>query len=479
MAGFQILSRFWPRRLPAEPANSSMAALFKPVDNSFLVYFRLIFGAIMLWEVWRYFTKGWIARYYIDPTFHFTYVGFEWITPWPGNGMYIHFAVLGVLAVCIMAGFWYRAATALFFMGFTYVFLLDQVQYLNHFYLISLISFLMIFLPAHRAFSIDAKRNPELRSQTTPTWTLWLLRAQLGIAYFFGGVAKLNADWLNGEPMRMWLSERTDFPLIGSLFTKEWMVYQFVYGGLLFDLLIAPFLLWRRTRLPACVAAIAFHLLNNNLFRIGIFPWFMLAATLVFFPPDVPRRIARFLTNGWQAKEHSNADANPLPDSGSLQTRSRIVALLAIYLAVQLLMPLRHFLYPGNVSWTEQGHNFSWHMKLRDKNGTAKFFATDPVSQKTWEIKPRRYLSSRQVSKMSGNPDMILQFSHFLAEDLRKQGHENIELRVLALASLNGRKSQLLVDPTVNLAVQERNLLPAAWIMPLVETLQNQPSPSS
>jgi vitamin K-dependent gamma-carboxylase len=266
--------------------------LFAPVDIASLVYFRVAFGAIMLWEVWRYFDRGWIDRYYVEPTFYFTYYGFDWVRPWPAGWMMdAHFYALAVLAVLIILGLWYRVSAALFFIGFTYIFLLDQSRYLNHFYLISILGFLLIFIPAHRAFSIDAARRPDTRSDTAPAWSLWILRAQIAILYLYGGLAKLNGDWLRGEPMREWLAERTDFPLIGRWFTEEWMVYLFSYGGLLLDLFIVPFLLWKRTRPFALLAALAFHLTNNELFPIGIFPWLAIAATLLFLPPEWPRLV--------------------------------------------------------------------------------------------------------------------------------------------------------------------------------------------
>lgn len=420
------------------------AALIAPIDIAALVYFRIVFGAIMLWEVWRYFSHGWIARYYIHPTFHFTYDGFQWVQPWPGNGMYVHFYALGALAVCIMLGLWYRLSATLFFLGFTYVFLLEQARYLNHFYLISLLSLLMILIPAHRAFSIDAWRRPSLASQTAPSWALWLLRAQIGIAYIYGGLAKLNGDWLRGEPMRMWMARRTDFPLIGSFFTEEWMVYLFSYGGLLLDLFVVPLLLYRRTRVLAFAVAVVFHLLNAQLFRIGIFPWFMIGATLLFFPPHWPRFGGLWGT--------APSPSEPAVATHLSQAQRLTLWLLAVYLTVQLVLPLRHFLYPGNVSWSEEGHRFAWHMKLRSKRRKTRFFATDPVSQTTWEIKSRDYLTKWQRRKMSSRPGMILQLSHHLAQELREQGYDQIAIRVHATASLNGRAPQLLINPLVDLA---------------------------
>jgi len=90
--------------------------LFSPIDISLLVYFRIIFGAIMLWEVFRYFDHNWIDRYWIEPPFHFSYYGFDWVYPWPGDLMYLHFVVLGILASFIMIGFKYRISAILFFL---------------------------------------------------------------------------------------------------------------------------------------------------------------------------------------------------------------------------------------------------------------------------------------------------------------------------------------------------------------------------
>jgi vitamin K-dependent gamma-carboxylase-like protein len=456
------------------------AALFDPIDISFLVFFRVLFGGIMLWEVYRYFTHGWISRYYVEPAVNFTYYGFSWVKPWPGQGMYIHFVVLGLAAACVMVGFLYRFAAPVFFLAFTYCFLLDQTRYLNHLYLVCLISFLMCFLPAERAFSVDALLRPKIRSGVVPAWTLWLLRAQVGIPYFYGGIAKLNSDWLHGgEPMRSWLRPLTRTPGGGPIFTADWVVYSFVIGGLLLDLLVVPLLLWRRTRPYAFAAAVAFNLINAVIFDIGIFPWLMLGSLLLFFPPELPRRFAR----AFVSTDEAPGEAEPLPISArpvaatsnhSSLTRSQklVAGMLASYLVIQLLFPLRHYLYPGNVSWTEEGHNFSWHMKLRTKAGDAVFTVTHRLTGQTWTIKPQDYLKSHQLVKMTTKPDLILLFGHYLAEEKRLEGYEDVEVRARVMVSLNGREPQLLIDPNVDLAKEEVSLLPAHWILPLTTPLE-------
>ena len=442
-----------------------LSRLFQPVDIAGLVYFRVIFGTIMLWDAWQRY--AYIAEDYIDPVYHFTFFGFAWVRPWSGEGMYVHFVALGVLALGILLGLFYRICAVLLFLGVTYVFLLEQAVYQNHYYLVSLISLIMIFLPANRGFSIDVLIWPEIKTRTAAAWTLWLLRLQVGIPYFYGGLAKLNSDWLHGEPMRMMLAERAHYPLVGQFFTEAWVVYAFAFGGLLFDLMIVPLLLWRRTRIFAYVLALLFHLTNSTLFHIGIFPWFMLFATLIFFPPSWPRRLMGL--SAIRIEPGDDAAVRP-------SMRKRVtVALLAIYLLVQLLVPLRHYLYPGNVNWTEQGHRFSWHMKLRIKDGISEFDVADPRSGKTWTLDPRRHLTLRQFGRMSCHPDMLLQFSHVLAREFSEQGYSHVEVRARTRVSLNGRKPQRLVDPEVDLAAQRRSLGPQPWIMPLVEPLRDEP----
>ncbi|MDX1547324.1 MAG: HTTM domain-containing protein, partial [Rhodothermales bacterium] len=366
------------------------AVLAAPITPAPLAYFRIVFGAIMLWEVTRYLEHDWVETYYIDPEFFFTYPGFGWVQPWPDGYMAVHFLLLGILAVFIAAGLFYRVSAALFFLGFTYVFLLDQSNYLNHFYLISLISFLMIFVPAHRAVSLDVVRKPGLAAETVPAWSLWLLRFQIAVPYFFGGIAKLNGDWLRGEPMRSWLADETAFPVIGPYFVEPWAPYLFSYGGLLLDLLVVPLLLWKRTRLAGYLMALTFHLMNAHLFQIGIFPWFMIGATLLFFEPERFRPILR-----WQQRLGAPAPPGP-PRRVPERIRRLVPGLLAAWMAVQILVPLRHWLYPGNVSWTEEGHNFSWHMKLRDKEGDVEVIATDPTTGRMLLIDPRDFLTARQ-----------------------------------------------------------------------------------
>ena len=508
-----------PRRFLAAARTALSQRAFEPVDSASLVFFRIAFGSIMLWEIWRYFDHGWIGSYFTGKPFYFTYWPFGFVQPWPGDGMFIHFGLMAVFAAGMALGLFYRLSATAFFLMFTYVFLLEQARYLNHFYLVCLVSFIMIFVPANRHFSLDALFRPGLSSRVVPAWSVWLLRFQIAVPMVLGGVAKINSDWLQGEPLRAWLANRTDFPFLGRFFTDEPTVWLMAYGGMLLDLLFIFYMLNRRTRVFGFLLIMSFHLMNARLFSIGIFPWFMIAATLIFFEPDWPRRVLNDLRQGHILRSVAFVGGfcfgfllgSLVPDGFSLvqalvgaigvgvaayhidepfkrspvqaatavrrPARVRlapsvlqrwILALIGVWVTFQVLIPLRHFVIPGKVHWTEEGHNFSWHMKLRDKDSSGFFLITDPVGGGTSEVDPGDFLNSRQERKMNSRPEMIVQFAHYLEGRLREAGYEDIEVRARIFASLNGREPQQLVDPEVDLTkVSYPWFGHADWIMPL------------
>lgn len=266
--------------------------LFQHVDGSSLAFFRICFGVTMLVECWRFVDKGWIERYYIAPEFHFTYYGFSWISPLPGDGMYWLFGALAVLSLCVALGLFYRVASVLLWLLFTYVFLLDQARYLNHFYFASLMLFLLAMTPAHSIWSLDRVFRPSsIGPRTVPWWSIWILRAQMEVMLIYAGLVKINADWLRLEPLGMWLARRSDAPLIGPLLEQDWVVAVASYGVIAIHIVGAPLLLFRRTRIPAIIVYFAFHLSNHFMFTIGIFPWLTMAATLLFLDPDWPKQV--------------------------------------------------------------------------------------------------------------------------------------------------------------------------------------------
>jgi len=379
------------------------------------------------------------------------------------------FARMIVASVCIVFGLAYRVATVAYFLTFTYVELSDVTNYLNHYYLQSLLALVLCFLPLHRAYSLDARFFPSLRVASFPAWMTWLLRAQIAIVYFYAAIAKATPDWLlHGQPLQIWLHSRTDLPLAGWLFDHEGVPLAMSWAGFLYDLTIPAFLLHRRTRPFAYGVVLVFHTMTKLLFPIGMFPVIMTTATLVFFDHDWPRKLA-----SWAHRMAGRAEPGEPAPSGArgvaLSAPRWALGLAALWCVLHAVMPLRTFAYGGNVLWHEQGMRWSWRVMAREKNGSVGF----RVHARGWahdqRVSPSRYLTSVQEREMSVQPDLILQLAHAIAEEHRARGLEDVEVRVDAFCSLNGRPMARLIDPDVDLAAVEEGLMPAPWILPAPE----------
>lgn len=430
-----------------------------PVDVASLAAFRVLFGALMAFAMIRFLANGWVEEFYVKPTYFFTYELLPWIKPFPAVAMHVLFVALAALALCVAAGFCYRLSVALFFLGFTYAELIDKTTYLNHYYLVSLLSGLMIFIPAHRAWSIDAWLRPKLGAELVPGWTLWVLHFQIAVVYIFAGLAKLNADWLfDAQPMRIWLAARSDLPLVGSFLDDAWNAYTASWAGAAYDLTIVFFLCHRRTRPWAFVAVIVFHLVTCVLFRIGMFPWLMIASSTLFFAPDWPRRWLGASVTGCLPRHPYEASSGV---HGSLHPVA-IVALIA-YVGVQLFLPLRQYLQSESSAWTFRGFNWSWRVMLVEKTGHSEFRAIDPETGQNLRILATDYLTPRQAQFMAQDPAMIRTLAQHIASDLRARGWARVQIYADSYASLNGRPSQRLVDPSVDFAAP----LPSVWITEL------------
>jgi hypothetical protein len=387
--------------------------------------------------------------------------------------MHAHFVFLAAVALGMAAGLFYRACAVLFFLGFTYIELIDQTLYLNHYYLVSLISGLMIFLPANGAWSLDAWRNPQLRVDAVPCWCVSVLRFQVGVVYLFSGLAKLTADWLfQAEPLRIWLAARSEVPLIGPLLGLGWVAYAASWFGAIFDCSIVFLLLCKRTRKIGFLLVVVFHVATWVLFNIGMFPWIMIVCATVFFEPDWPRRFAARLS-GLALKrgrcvaimEAIGRAAAPRRPRLDLQgwSSSAILALLGIYAAIQLALPLRSYFVAGPPAWGCAGFNCAWRVMIAEKTGYAEFYACDPATGRRRRLSTERLITARQQMMMAQDPDLIRSMARRLAADLKARGQTNMRIEVDAYATLNGRPSQRLIKPGVDLS----GPLPADWIVPL------------
>lgn len=438
-----------------------MSALLRhvhaPRDAAGLAVFRILVGLLGVVSSVRFMAEGWVEQAFVMPSTFFKFWGLSWIEVLPPTAMYAAFVLMAISALFVALGLFYRVAIVTFFLVFTYVELIDVTNYLNHYYLVSLLTFLMCWMPLGHVHGLDGWRSPAKRRITLPAWMLWMLRAQVAIVYMCAAAAKTGPDWLvHGQPLGIWLAARTETPLIGPYLDLPAVALAMSWAGFLFDATIVPLMLWSRTRPVAFAVALMFHTMVGALFNIGMFPWIMVVTLTLFFPPGWPRR--------WLAP----IETPSLPEmTMAPTTRHRLgVAAMALYLVVQVALPTRALAYGGDVLWHEQGMRFAWKVMVREKNGSVTYRVKSDRWQRERHVHPSRYLTRHQEREMSGQPDQILQLAHVIARDLREEGHASVEIRVDALASLNGRSMQPLIDPDVDLARIEDGLGPARWITP-------------
>ncbi len=447
---------------------SLQGRLLEPRDAASLAAFRFLFGAILSLSSVRFLLNGWVERFYTQPTFFFKYWGFEWVRVLPEPWMTAACVAMAVLAAFVAIGFLYRFSIVALFLLFTYVELIDVTNYLNHYYLVSLLAFLMCFLPLHRAYSVDAWLRPDRFAPVVPAWVLYLMRFQIGVVYFYAGIAKLQPDWLlHAQPLGIWLAARTEAPLIGALLTWPAMPHIMSWAGFLNDTLVVPFLLWRKTRPYAFATVVFFHFCTHLLFVIGVFPFLMVSGATLFFEPDWPRRLLARFRAGSGAAAAGRHDATPAASTATAGRWSTLgAALVGTYCVIQALMPLRAYLYPGDVLWHEQGMRYSWRVMVREKNGSIRYRVRWRGAEREVQVPPSRYLTSHQEREMSGQPDLILQLARRIAGDYESLGHEDVEVRVDALVSLNGRRAVPIIDPDADLAHEPDTLAVMHWIAP-------------
>lgn len=424
----------------------------------------------MLFGTSRFLLKGWVETLYIQPDYHFGYLGFEWVHVLPGNWMYLPFVLMLIAAMGIILGFKYRYSALLFFICFTYVELLDKSYYLNHYYFVSLMSFLMILVPANRMLSIDAWLKPDLRTTTVQSWHIGIIKFQLAVVYIFAGIAKLNTDWLfQAQPLKIWLQAHHNIPFFGNFLQEEYIAYIFSWTGCIYDLFIVFFLLSNRFRKYAYFFVIFFHIVTWHLFPIGVFPWVMIFSTLIFFDAKFHLRVIHFLSSLFGAKQFSYAARNKFVPNKLMHY------FLVVFILLQLAIPFRYVLYPGNLFWNEEGFRFSWRVMLMHKEGTATFYLVDPKTGRESEIDNSLFLSETQEDQMATQPDFILQYaqiikSYYDGKTLQYGEHKfeisNPEVHAQIYVSLNGRPSQEFVNKKYDLTKLPYNLKHRNWITP-------------
>lgn len=429
--------------------------LFSRMDNSPLIIFRIFFGILISLESFGAILTGWVDRTLVEPDFTFTFIGFEWLQPLPGHGMYFYYILMGLTGVMVTVGYRYRFSIIAFTLLWTGTYLMQKTSYNNHYYLLVLLSLLMCFFPAHRSHSLDCRRDPDLCSDQMYTGVKWVIIFQLFIVYTYAAIAKLYADWFDFTIIAQLMESRKDFFIIGPVL--QYPLIHKVIGvfGILFDFLVIPLLLFKPTRKFAFFASIFFHLFNSIIFHIGIFPYLSLAFCVFFFEPETIRRIF-----------FKHKAVPVLLPYAPPPYAPWIKGVLGVYFTFQLLLPIRHHMIPGDVLWTEEGHRMSWRMMLRSRSGNMQFRVVDKATGAGELIRLNQWLTPKQKRKVQSHPDFAWQFAQRLKKHYAAQGAE-IGVYVVGNVRVNRRDPAPFIDPKTDLAAEPwDHFRHHTWILP-------------
>lgn len=443
--------------------------LFHRIDNSQIVIFRIFFGLLMVFDCWGAIATGWVKETFVEPTFTFSFIGFEWTQFMLGETMYYVYGFLGFLGIMIMLGAFYRISSLLFALGWSLVYFMQKEHYNNHYYLVMLVAWFMVFIPANRYKSVDLLFWPKIRADYTYFWNRLLFIVQLFLVYTFAAFAKLYPGWMNGDFLMIryqntaaWFGKHVAWdPLTELLYSREFAKI-ISYVGFGFDLLIVPLLLWRRTRTFALLTALVFHIINSITLHIGIFPYFALALVVFFYPPETIRNI--FFPR----------KTTYLPGSHEFQPRHKnqtaFTLLFVSFILWQTYLPLRHWLIPGDVLWTEEGHRLSWRMMLRTKSANTQFFMVDNQTGERSRVLLNEYMTPLQRNRVGTHPDMIWQFAQHLKKEEAKKGND-IGVFVESQLSINRGPYNEYIDKNTDLTqVKWSYFGHQEWLLPEPET---------
>ena len=417
--------------------------LSRPMDNSPLILFRILFGALISLECFGAIATGWVREILVEPAFTFNFIGFNWLQFLVGPQMYVYFVVMGVLGICISLGYRYRFCMPAFTLLWTLAYLLQKTAYNNHYYLLILLAIIMCFMPANASHSLDVKQQRTPQNQWMPAYVKWIVVLQLFLVYSYAAIAKIYPDWTDYTFVRFLLETKADYPVVGSALQSPFMTSIVTWGGLLFDALIVPALLWKPSRKIAFFFALIFHLFNSVVFQIGIFPFLSLALIVFFFDPAVIRKL--FF-------KETPINTEPITKVASL--KPMWIWAWVLYFIVQISLPLRHHVIPGDVLWTEEGHRMSWRMMLRARYGSVQFEIADKDTGARKIVDLNQMLSKKQRIRIAAYPDLIWQFSQRLAREYALAG-QDVAIYADAKVSINGRPLKQFTDPRVDLAKED------------------------
>jgi len=424
--------------------------MFKEIDGVQLRLFRIFFGMLVMVECWGAIGTGWVKETFVEPHFTFPFIGFEWTQVLLGYPMYLLYAILGLAGLGIALGYRYRVSILLFSIGWSLTYWMQKSHYNNHYYLLMLISWIMVVMPANRTVLFN--------------WQRYVFVAQMWIVYTYAAIAKLYPGWYSGQYLHLrlslsakWFEQHFSWYSFAALLKSGHFAQLLSWLGIGFDFLVIPGLLWKPTRKWMFLATLIFHIFNSVTLQIGIFPYFALALCVFCFPPELIRRRFAFVGIPASPLNHSAVVCPP-------HKKSTVFVFLA-YLLWQIYLPLRHHLIPGDVLWTEEGHRMAWRMMLRSKAGRVQVYVKDKSTGERERVHLDKYLSPHQRSAFATSPDMIWQFAQYIRRLYQEKG-KDIGVYVNSKVSVNGSLYYPLIDPEIDLTtVNWRYFSHQPWIL--------------
>ncbi|MCB0738001.1 MAG: HTTM domain-containing protein [Bacteroidetes bacterium] len=419
--------------------------LFTPVDNAGLVAFRVLYGLILAAEAFGALATGWVTKIFVKTEFTIGFIDFQWLADLlHGPIMYLYYAILGVLGLMIAFGYKYRLATLGFFVMWWAVYLSQKSHYNNHYYLMVVLTGLMFFIDCNRFFSIDSKQGKVEKSNQSPRWNYFIIIALLLIVYTYASINKIYPDWLEGRTIPFWFKDKADYLIIGPVLQNETVQWCVIYGGILFDGLIIPALIWKRTRWLAVAASIFFHIFNSIVFQIGVFPYMMIATLVLFLrPEDIRKRIFKKSEAGIKPRDFS--------------VNKPVFWTIMVFLLINIILPVRHHFIKGDVFYTEEGHRMSWRMMLRSKRGNGRLKIVDLKTNKDIIYPIKNHLRPHQYKALITQPDMVYSMVQKMKTHLAKDGYDSVAIYWGVTMSLNRGSFHEIIPDTVNLAKVEWN----------------------
>ena len=435
--------------------------LFLPTHGHVLGLFRIVFGCFMVYEMLDYVQIDLVRNAFILPQVHLSY--YDFLQPLPGPVLYAMLYAMLASAVLITLGWFFRPACFVLAAFYGYFLMLDKGIFNNHLYLFVLLAFMLGFTHADRFFSVKNIFGKEkMASLQIPRWEVFIFQLQFAIVYFYGGLAKLNPDWLfRSEPVKTLLQTiPADHPLAFWL-KNDFQVPFETYGGLVFDLAI-PFLLWyRRTRWWALVPLVLFHLSNSLTFNdIGIFPFIMICATILFFKvEEIP--LLRKMVAG--KKMDKDKKATLLTSPGWVEK------LMVGFVVFQLLFPFRGLFLPNPVNWTMIANRFAWRMKSQSRQvDEFSYTIQDGPSGQRIPVEIEKFLNPMQINAAAHDPIAAATVAKELARQGRERGMADPIVKANIRVRWNGYPAAFTVNPEVDLSkVACSPFKKLKWVMPV------------